>query len=225
MASYWERDPLITQFVQMGYMDYGIMDVESDTELRLRRANVTLTEDCLQAPPFFVCSFLFSSLPQDAVRIEDGTLKPAMVSLLRPFPEPLDGDVHYRCPLAVSVTRSFAWRYDASLHPDWPPELASLLRARAESGVRAVYVLPTVALRLLRLARGWSEGRCAFLVADEGVFEASEMNVATDPSFLARETTRLPVNFALLCETTETAGGFVCCSRVRESFRVVAVSR
>ena len=24
MASYWERDPLITQFVQMGYMDYGV---------------------------------------------------------------------------------------------------------------------------------------------------------------------------------------------------------
>ena len=92
MASYWERDPLITQFVQMGYMDYGVMDIESDTELRLRRANVTLTEDCLQAPPFFVCSFLFSSLPQDAVRMEDGTLKPALVSLLRPFPEPIDGD-------------------------------------------------------------------------------------------------------------------------------------
>lgn len=96
MASYWERDPLITQFVQMGYMDYGVMDIESDTELRLRRANVTLTEDCLQAPPFFVCSFLFSSLPQDAVRMEDGTLKPALVSLLRPFPEPIDGDAHYR---------------------------------------------------------------------------------------------------------------------------------
>ena len=85
------------------------------------------------------------------------------------------------------ATSSFAWRYDASLSPDWPSELVSLLRSRAESGVRAVYVLPVVALRLLRLARGWSEGRCAFLVADEGVFEAAEMNVATDPGFLTRE--------------------------------------
>ena len=44
------------------------------------------------------------------------------------------------------ATPSFAWRYDASLSPDWPSELVSLLRSRAESGVRAVYVLPVVAL-------------------------------------------------------------------------------
>ena len=54
MLSYWECDPLISQFVKMGYMDYGLLDVEHAEELHLRRANVTLTAGCLQAPPFFL---------------------------------------------------------------------------------------------------------------------------------------------------------------------------
>lgn len=83
MISYWERDPLISQFVRMGYMDYGLLDVEHDEELHLRRANVTLTANCLQAPPFFLCSSVFSCIPQDAVMVDGGRVMPAILSVLQ----------------------------------------------------------------------------------------------------------------------------------------------
>ena len=83
MLSYWECDPLISQFVKMGYMDYGLLDVEHAEELRLRRANVTLTVGCLQAPPFFLCSSVFSCIPQDVVMVDGGCVMPATLSILQ----------------------------------------------------------------------------------------------------------------------------------------------
>ena len=91
---HWENNPLISQFFQLGYMDYGIFDIGKDTDLHLKRSNVIITADSLSVPPFIVCSSVLSYLPQDIVMIDNYQLKNAFLAISQythiPFPNPLD---------------------------------------------------------------------------------------------------------------------------------------
>ena len=81
--SQWEKNPLISQFIQLGYIDYGIFDVEKDSSIQLLHSKRTLAPSSLKAPPFIVCSSVLSYIPQDVVLIENHAMKSAFLSVLQ----------------------------------------------------------------------------------------------------------------------------------------------
>ena len=85
MIEYWERDTLIGEFIQMGYMDYGYFDVEHSTDLHLRSSNLTITLNSLCSPPLLLCNSVLSQLPHDVVLLEEGQMKAGVVSLIQPI--------------------------------------------------------------------------------------------------------------------------------------------
>ena len=91
MIEYWERDPLIGEFISMGYMDYGYFDAEHSTELHLRSSNLTITMNSLCSPPLLLCNSILSQLPQDVVLLEEGRMKAGLVSLIQPISAELIG--------------------------------------------------------------------------------------------------------------------------------------
>ena len=96
-ASYlevWRRDPLISQFVQMGYMDYGVFNPETDRDITLSNMQVTISPRSLHIPPFVLCSSVLSAMPQDIVIYEGDAIKPALLTLLRPSAASPDLDAY-----------------------------------------------------------------------------------------------------------------------------------
>ena len=85
MIEYWERDTLIGEFINMGYMDYGYFDAEHSTDLHLRSSNLTISLNSLYSPPFILCNSVLSQLPHDAVLLEEGHMKAGVVSLIQPI--------------------------------------------------------------------------------------------------------------------------------------------
>ena len=229
MLSYWECDPLISQFVKMGYMDYGLLDVEHAEELHLRRANVTLTAGCLQAPPFFLCSSVFSCIPQDVVMGDGGCVMPAILSILQSHSSPTSVVTSNPADRYQYVSRGvlkirFSWNYEEQDPVGWSNDLFSLIHKKADEGAQAIYVVPVVAVQFIQRMQQLCEGHCAFLIADEGVFSTSELNVVRDPVLSIRGSVHLPVNYSLLEMITQQQGGFICSSSLHESFRVRVIS-
>ena len=77
-----------------------------------------------------------------------------------------------------------------------------------------------MAVQFIQRMQQLCEGHCAFLIADEGVFTTSELNVVRDPVLIIRGSVHLPVNYSLLEIITRRQGGFICSSSLHESFRV-----
>lgn len=66
----WERDPYLSQFVQMGYLDFAVFDCAQDSDLILLNSHLSISPDSLHIPPLFLCSSVLSTLPQDVLKIE-----------------------------------------------------------------------------------------------------------------------------------------------------------
>ena len=79
----WRRDPLISQFVQMGYMDYGLFNIDTDEAVRLENTGVALVPRALHAPPFLVFSRVLSAARQDVVMLDGAAVKPGALTLLK----------------------------------------------------------------------------------------------------------------------------------------------
>ena len=84
----WERDPYLSQFAKMGYLDFAVFDCAQDAELILRNSHLSLSPDSLHIPPFFLCSCVFSTLPQDVIKVEQ-TLSRGFLSVYQ-APSSLD---------------------------------------------------------------------------------------------------------------------------------------
>ena len=69
-VSLWQRDPYLSQFAQMGYLDFAVFDCAADTNLILINSQLSISPDSLHIPPFFLCSCVLSTLPQDVIKVE-----------------------------------------------------------------------------------------------------------------------------------------------------------
>ena len=114
----------------------------------------------------------------------------------------------------------FSWDYEEKEPVGWTEDLYSIIKEKAASGTKAIYVVPVIAVHFIRRMQNLCEGHCAFLIADDGVFNETELSVVHDPVLNVRGSVHLPVNYLLLEEITQRAGGFTCCSSLHESFRV-----
>lgn len=79
----WEKNPLISQFVQLGYIDYAIFDIETDHSINLIRSGKSISPLSLKTPPFIICSNVLSYLPQDILMVEDHHIKQSYLTLLQ----------------------------------------------------------------------------------------------------------------------------------------------
>lgn len=219
----WRRDPLISQFVQMGYMDYGMFNIDIDEEVKLQNMGITLAPHSLHTPPFLVFSRVLSAARQDVVMLDGATVKPGMLTLLkRATAAPTSCLEDYRCMPRGAVRRRYSWSFEEAnvITLPWWAELGpSLQRARGDVP-RSIVAVPTGFVRTVRCAQRWSTETVLALVADEGVYDVSEWDVVQAPLSATHGYASLPVNATVLRAWTEATGGFQLCSAQRESFRV-----
>ena len=129
--------------------------MEHAEELHLRRANVTLTAGCLQAPPFFLCSSVFSCIPQDVVMVDGGCVMPAILSILQSHSSPTSVVTSNPADRYQYVSRGvlkirFSWNYEEQDPVGWSNDLFSLIHKKADEGAQAIYVVPVVAVQFIQ---------------------------------------------------------------------------
>lgn len=102
----------------------------------------------------------------------------------------------------------------------WSDDIISILQEQAKEGIKAIYVVPVIAISFIHRMQRLCDGHCVFLVVDDGVFSTSELSVVRDPVFNVHGSIRLPVNYPLLEQITHQQGGFILTSSLHENFRV-----
>ena len=216
-VSLWQRDPYLSQFAQMGYLDFAVFDCAADTNLILINSQLSISPDSLHIPPFFLCSCVLSTLPQDVIKVEQ-TLSRGNLSV---YQAPSSLDFQY-FPLFLFQQISFSWEYEGIADPEslpWWPLFGPSIHT-SQSPYARILTIPAVAGSFLLNALAWSENRGIFLIADEGVFSAEDPRLTADPSISMAGFARLPVNFPLLAELAGRMGGFARVSGLNEGFRV-----
>lgn len=156
-------------------------------------------------------------------------MMPAILSILQSHSSPTSVVTSNPADRYQYVSRGvlkirFSWNYEEQDPVGWSNDLFSLIHKKADEGAQAIYVVPVVAVQFIQRMQQLCEGHCAFLIADEGVFSTSELNVVRDPVLSIRGSVHLPVNYSLLEMITQQQGGFICSSSLHESFRVRVIS-
>ena len=119
-VSLWQRDPYLSQFAQMGYLDFAVFDCAADTNLILINSQLSISPDSLHIPPFFLCSCVLSTLPQDVIKVEQ-TLSRGNLSV---YQAPSSLDFQYFPFLFVSTNQFFL-----GIRGHCRPRIASLVAA------------------------------------------------------------------------------------------------
>ena len=118
-VSLWQRDPYLSQFARMGYLDFAVFDCAADTDLILLNSHLSISPDSLLIPPFFLCSCVLSTLPQDVIKVEQ-TLSRGNLSV---YQAPSSLDFQY-FPFFVSTNQFFL-----GIRGNCRPRVASLVAA------------------------------------------------------------------------------------------------
>ena len=209
----WQCNPLLSQFVQMDYLDFAVFDIAAEKELVLINRHLSISPDSLHIPPFFICSCVFSAVPQDVVRV-DGDVSRGLLSLYQS-----STSLEYQYVLFVRHTCSFSWDYERVPTPATLPWW-SLFGESIRCSDFGVFTVPAVAGLFIESALSWCEGRGVFLVSDW-----SAASGPTEPRITMEGYARMGVDFGLLAAMATRQQGVVRMSALRESFRVASATR
>lgn len=173
----WPGHERLAPFFEQGLLDCAAFDLESDRELRLRSGAV-LAAGALRNPLVVIANYAFDSTAQDAFQVENGFLHERLVSVYSTREEPDRGDP----AMLPRVALRWASVPVAGRRFEDPLAERVLERCRRELPV-ASFLVPTGALRCVRVLWEMTGGRLALLCGDKAVSRTDELERAGPPGF------------------------------------------
>ncbi|MBV9580424.1 MAG: SAM-dependent methyltransferase [Chloroflexi bacterium] len=204
VLEFWRNNPRLRPFVDSGQLDFAQFDVLDPSPLRLLAGGVTLGDGPSRNPVIVIANYIFDSIPQDAISIEDGQLYTNRVTLSASSPH-LDltaPDSKVRIGINFSTDSA---PLDPTDEPD--PVLRDTLEAYREQLNHTTVLVPRAALACINFFRELGGQRALYLVGDFGDARADELESHGPPGFGANGGFWLAVNFHLLGEYARRRGG------------------
>ena len=150
-------------FVEEGVLDFAVLDVERDGEIRLLGAGAALGPGSLRHPLVVIANYVFDGIPQDAFGFCGGALHEMRVTL-RGREDSTDlesiGKVHAEYTLR-----------EAPLDYYGDPDLDGTLRDYARRLDGETFLFPVAAIRCLSRLAALASGRLLLLSGDKGMVD------------------------------------------------------
>ncbi|MCI0574243.1 MAG: tetratricopeptide repeat protein, partial [Myxococcaceae bacterium] len=217
----WQGNDRLKGLAESGVLDFGLFDLERDSELRLERSGETLGKGSARNPMLAVANYAFDTTLQDAFFLKDGVLQEALATLMSTGPEEdlKDPALLERAGLRFEPRPLKGGYYeDAALN-------RVLERYRQRLG-DTCFLVPVGALRVIRTLREWAGGRLFLLCGDKAVSREEDLLGRADASLAFHGgSVSMMVNLHALGLYFEELGGFALHSLQRDNrLRVSALA-
>lgn len=168
----WAAQPLFKPFVDAGRLDFGLFDMEKDSEIKLLRSGQVLGAGQLENPLVVFANYIFDTVTQDLFRIEGGNIHEVRVTTRHATPEAPDLS-------NPEVMSQFSLSYDqrpADVDNYYPESyLKKLLLLYRERLADTTIALPTGSLRGLSRLQALASGRMLLVSSDKGYTHEDEL--------------------------------------------------
>eukprot|EP01138_Halocafeteria_seosinensis_P010471 gb/GECG01010691.1/.p1 GENE.gb/GECG01010691.1/~~gb/GECG01010691.1/.p1 ORF type:complete len:620 (+),score=83.99 gb/GECG01010691.1/:1-1860(+) len=187
--------PLYEQEDSIELLDFALFDVTKDKKIHLQLRDIDLDAKTLANPPVFICNYVFDSIPMDAYRIEDGTVKEGAVSVVSTQQE-----TDLSNPDILSRIRC-KWEYrllDDSKPPYDSEEENAILKYYESKLKDASFLIPNGAIQFLENAKEMTNNNALVLVGDKGYLFEEELLGHREPHVAMHGSFSMMVNFHAL---------------------------
>lgn len=209
-----KQHPWYADFVKEGVVDFSVLDCESTDTITLELANKKLTPDSLKNPLFLVANYVFSSLRNDAIRVENGSLSRVLLSLQCPQDNAAD-------LVNIIPHLQFSWHrgeLPSSVLETYNEDLqAAIERYRTEISNGTV-LLPVAAVVFLSRCLTLSRNRLVVLCGDIGAHAINKVATSQNPYVSVHGSFSLSTNFHAIDVFVERHKGHIFKSPYLEGF-------
>lgn len=196
--------PALAPFAQLGVLDFAQLDAERDREIRLRRAQVTLSPGALRNPLVVLANYVFDGLPQDAFYIHEERLHERLVTVASPRPQI---DAHAAEPFADLIFDYHLRQADLDYYPD--REFNAVLQGYVRAFREATLLFPCAALGCVNRLADLARGQLLLLSADRDDGENTFRRDVNDLGMAVHGSISLPVNHRAIGDYVRARGGRV----------------
>ncbi|MDC0711292.1 tetratricopeptide repeat protein [Stigmatella sp. ncwal1] len=200
--AFWRTHPSLRPFVDAGWLDFALFDVEKDDGLVLSESGTPLQPGSFDGPLAVIANYVFDSVPQDAFAVSEGQLHECLVTVLTDPQAPGVGTTGVFSQMRLHYSHRLAG-FDH--YPE--PEFNQLLRGYASTLDGTTVLLPTVALRCVERLAALAKGRLLLISADRGFVHEKELAGREDPQLSVHGSFSLPVNYHAFCQWFRAKGG------------------
>lgn len=194
--------PALRPHLDAGRLDLARYDAEQDTELHLRRADVTLSPLRPAGPILVIANYLFDSLRHDAFRVHRGALEESLAAVYSTQPEPDLDD-----PAVLPRVRLDYEHVPAGDACYGEPAFDAILAEYRRTLTDTVVTFPIGPLTCLRNLRALAGGGLVLLSADKGYVHAEELLRRPPPQPVVHGSFSLSVNYHAIGAWFRQVGG------------------
>lgn len=210
---FWREHPRLQPYLNRGWLDFALFDVETDSELSLQYAGVTLPAQSLAQPLVIIANYFFDTIPQELFLIEDGTISNVLLRLTS------EKDPSALETAALIEALQLEYSYEAVRTPMYPDEpiLNNLLEGYRSRFEHTHLLFPDTGIRCLERLRRISRQGLVLLSADKGEHHLSNLDHHAVPQLSTHGSFSLTVNYHALQQYCAGQGGLTFFSRHQQA--------
>ncbi len=188
---YWQRNSSLRPYVEQGVLDFSVFDAIKDSELNLTQSGAAVRPGDLSQPLLVIANYVFDSLPQELIYVEENKLYECLVDLQYPEENVADLSVS---EMLGKVKLDYHYRRAAEFeHESYPyREVMEIYQRKLED---SHVLFPALGIRCLeRLGRLSREG-FLLLTADKGDHRLENWEFAEPPKIIHHGSFSLNANY------------------------------
>lgn len=199
---FWDKHPALQQFVDEKMLDFAIFDMEKDTEIKLRKAGITLTSGSVVNPLTIYANYIFDTVSSDAFTVKDGEIYASLVSLTTEAENIRDGKPISLEGLKLNY-KTADIRENYYENADFNAVLQEYKHLLKDSHI----LFPIAGLRTIVNLKKLSDGKIFLVSSDKGYSLPSELEDLGYPYIDFHGSFSLMVNFHAIGRYFEHSGG------------------
>lgn len=214
---YWDSHPALQHFLENGMLDFAIFNMEEDTNIKLRKAGITLTEGSMTNPLTVIANYIFDTVSHDAFTVSDGKVKASLVSLTTYHENMKDGrPVDWE---KVSINHTAV---DINDHYYDDEDFNAVVNNYNNLLTDSHILIPIAGLRTIRNLKKLSNNRILLLSTDKGYTHVQELDHLDHPHLAFHGSFSMMVNFHAIAKYFEHSGGKAILQSLRTGIKTAA---
>ncbi len=197
--SFLKSHPRFRSWIDKGILDVARFDVLQDTQLALQVSGETIGPGDLENPLVLIANYLFDSIPQDLIRLKNGSAEMGSVSV---------SFSHESDAAAQLKNCSITYSYQPVIEPIYSEPLSERLFQEYKTVLKDSYLLfPGKGWQVLQKLEQLSVKGLLLLSADKGITRMDQLEGHPLPEIQCHGSISMPVNIHALARLTEISGG------------------
>jgi len=214
---FWRAQPQLAEYVKLGKLDFALVDVVADEQIKLVSSGKVLNQHTLKHPLIAFANYLFDSIPNDIFRVNNGELSEARTRLTIDEEKTKHNKNLSNISLDdVDVDISFQTITD-NVYND--PNIDSILLDYKQSLKDTNFYFPSTPITAIQRLMTMTNNQLLLISSDKGYSYLQEMEGRSTPRIVTHGSFSIMVNYHALGEFFKKSGGDCWHQKIRESIK------